>query len=708
MRRVPRRSAAVLLAGLVAVGIAGVTRVATAEQVPSAAKATDLVAKPPLLRPAKPTGAQPVQLEIQLKSGAHTGTSARRLSVASSASTVDTIVEAGPDRVVVTVRADEASTALAKLRKDSSVTSAKIQTRYYPSAVDPNDPWAWRQGVGQPASSTVEGHNLAKTSVQTAWATTTGSSDVTIAVVDTGVTAVPDLAGSLLPGANFVTRVGGKINGLPTTNVTDDAGHGTMVASLLGANTDNGLGIAGVCWTCRILPVKVLGPNGGSALDVADGIRWAVDHGADIINMSLGGDADDELADAIAYAVAHKVVLIAAAGNSGWYDKREYPAGYTGVISVGATDEHDQPYPFSNYGDWVTMAAPGLAWMDATDGEPDAAFGTSMSAPLVAGVAGLVLAAHPGATVAQIKDAVSSDSTTDYIGGSFGGGRLNAAKAVAKLPFIGKTAPSVRVTGPVNRFQRGATSITVATGADIVSVRATEGSTEIGADTSAPWAINWTPDLRNDGPAEGDHPVALTITNAAGEQTQAIVPLVADLTAPAITGATPAQLAKVKGVVTVGASGVSDKNGVSYAALYADGVLVGKDTASPYSVKYTSTKRNGTVRLEWRIFDKAGNSTVFKRSIVADNTAPKVKITSGPKNKAKVKGTVKLKVTASDYYGVNRVELLINGKVVAKDTTSAYTFSVKVSKYSKKMKVQVRAIDTVGNVKYDTTRNWTR
>jgi hypothetical protein len=108
------------------------------------------------------------------------------------------------------------------------------------------------------------------------------------------------------------------------------------------------------------------------------------------------------------------------------------------------------------------------------------------------------------------------------------------------------------------------------------------------------------------------------------------------------------------------------------------------------------------------VFDKAGNYGVRYRQLIADNTPPAVKITSAPKNKAKVKGTVTIKVTAGDKYTVNRVELLVNGKVVATDKTAAYTFSLKVAKYSKTMKIQVRAVDAVGNAKFDTTRTWTR
>ena len=181
-----------------------------------------------------------------------------------------------------------------------------------------------------------------------------------------------------------------------------------------------------------------------------------------------------------------------------------------------------------------------------------------------------------------------------------------------------------------------------------------------------------------------------------------------DTAKPTITGATPAQWSRNRGTITVGATGVKDNRGVSRASLYADGVYVGMDTTSPYAVKYNLSKRKGTVKLQWRVYDKAGNSAVFDRSITADNTAPGVKITSAPKDKAKVKGTVKIAVTATDYYGVNRTELLINGKKIQTDKSTPYVFTITASKQPKKMKVQVRAYDNAGNVKYAPTRNWTR
>ncbi|HEY0399920.1 MAG TPA: S8 family serine peptidase, partial [Acidimicrobiia bacterium] len=170
-----------------------------------------------------------------------------------------------------------------------------------------------------------------------AWNTTTGNDSMILAIVDSGVQLNhPDLAGRLVPGYDFVNN---------DTSPDDDFGHGTMVAGIAAAITNNGQGVAGGTWRGRIMPVKVLDSSGSANdEDIASGITWAVDHGASVINLSLGGPgASTTLQTAVDYATRHNVVVVAAAGNDGTKGVTaattpHYPAACDGVISVGATD----------------------------------------------------------------------------------------------------------------------------------------------------------------------------------------------------------------------------------------------------------------------------------------------------------------------------------------------------------------------------------
>lgn len=181
-----------------------------------------------------------------------------------------------------------------------------------------------------------------KVAAPRAWDTARGSGSVVVAVLDTGVElGHPDLRGAAwVPGYDFV-------NG--DSDPADDQGHGTAVAGVAAATTNNGVGVAGICWTCSLMAVKVLDANGsGSTSTIARGIVWATDHGADVINLSLGGPGSTQtLADAVAYAASKGVTLVAAAGNNGT-SSPFYPAAYSAVISVGATDGSDRRYSWSN------------------------------------------------------------------------------------------------------------------------------------------------------------------------------------------------------------------------------------------------------------------------------------------------------------------------------------------------------------------------
>jgi thermitase len=312
----------------------------------------------------------------------------------------------------------------ARLRQRPDVETAEVD-RPVRIAFTPNDPY---YGPYQ--------WNLPKIRAPQAWDVVTGTTQVVIAIVDTGVDYThPDLASSRLwLGWDFANS---------DNNPMDDEGHGTHVAGIAGANTNNNRGVAGVCWGCGLLAVKVLDASGGGYDSwVADGIRYAADWGASsgkrtVINLSLGSPYPSSvLADAVAYAQGKGALIVAAAGNNG-LNQLFYPAAYPGVIGVAATDSSDQRASFSNSGSHVDIAAPGVDILSTLNGGAYAwADGTSMAAPHVAGVAGLVWSARPALTASQVCGALlrtAVDLGTPGRDDIYGYGRLNAEAAVRSV-----------------------------------------------------------------------------------------------------------------------------------------------------------------------------------------------------------------------------------------------------------------------------------
>lgn len=256
-----------------------------------------------------------------------------------------------------------------------------------------------------------------------AWEVTTSTPDIRIAVVDTGVQLThPDLSGKLVSGYDFVSN----------DSIPDDPnGHGTHAAGIAAAATNNGRGIAGIAPNASILPVRVLDQAGNGSLDqVARGIIYAADQGVQVINLSLGAPYRAyTLQRAVEYAWNRGAVVVAAAGNDN-SNTLNYPAAYPHVIAVASVDANDRKSTFSNYGDWVDVAAPGSEILSTYPNNNYAYLsGTSMAAPHAAGLAALL--ASQGKSNEEIRNTILSRS--DPIPGTgvyWVHGRINADKAV--------------------------------------------------------------------------------------------------------------------------------------------------------------------------------------------------------------------------------------------------------------------------------------
>ncbi|MEJ9227105.1 S8 family peptidase [Priestia aryabhattai] len=262
-----------------------------------------------------------------------------------------------------------------------------------------------------------------KVQAPSAWDVTRSNSSIKIAIVDTGVQLNhPDLTSKLLPGYNFVDG---------NTNPSDGNGHGTHVAGIAAAATNNVSGIAGMAPLSSILPLRALDNTGsGTLTNIANAIIYAADQGSQVINLSLGGSQGSvTLENAINYAWDKGSTILAAAGNEGT-NTLTYPAYYENAIAVASTDSNDQKSSFSNYGTWVEVAAPGSNILSTYIGSNYAYLsGTSMACPHVAGLAALLAA--QGKNNVEIREDIQSTADPILGTGSYWTyGRINANRAV--------------------------------------------------------------------------------------------------------------------------------------------------------------------------------------------------------------------------------------------------------------------------------------
>ena len=297
---------------------------------------------------------------------------------------------------------------LEDLRDEPGVAAADYNHIYRASFV-PDDP----RYAGQ--------WGLRRAAFPGAWNDSRGAG-VKIAIVDSGLDSNhPDIGGKISAQRDFVAD---------DAVANDPHGHGTHVAGIAAALTDNSKGVAGGCLSCKLLVARVLNERGNTdAFTLMSGINWSANNGADVINLSLNGPDNGSLETAINNAAASGAVIVASAGNNG---EPRYPAAYQKVIAVSATNKNDGHPSFSNQGNYVDLAAPGTNILSTWAGGGYAgASGTSESAPFVSALAGLL--ASEGKTATEIRRRMQSTATDLGASGDdpkFGHGRINANRAV--------------------------------------------------------------------------------------------------------------------------------------------------------------------------------------------------------------------------------------------------------------------------------------
>ena len=396
----------------------------------AAESAPPAASKPIGGEPAEPPAEDPNSLLVTFESDVPASQAAQIVERAGA----DAEPISGTDTVEVTAPAPALADVAAELTAEPEVEVVE-PNRVRSASRLPND-------TGYPSQQAY----LSRIGAPTAWDVADTGATTVVAVLDTGVDRDhPDLAPNLIAGRDIV-------NGDTDPSDDDAQGHGTAVAGVVGAATGNGGGVAGVAWNAKVMPVKVLGADGtGVDADIANGITWATDNGADIINLSLGGPGSSTaLEQAVGHALDHDVVVVAAAGN-GSSGVANYPAAIPGVLAVTATDAQGQFAWFSDHGPWITLAAPGIDILTTTLASGPALTtgtrtGTSFSSPIVAGVAALLRERHPAwgwDKVAYELIRTARDAGPAGVDDAYGFGIVDAAAALDVGPHGAISGPNV-------------------------------------------------------------------------------------------------------------------------------------------------------------------------------------------------------------------------------------------------------------------------
>lgn len=490
-------------------------------------------------------------------------------------------------------QADEAAFANA-LQHRPEVEFAELDRINLPADITPSDPWYPNEW------------HLTKIAAPAAWNSTTGSQSIVIAILDTGVdSSHPDLQNQVVPGWNVYNN---------NSDTSDVGSHGTGVAGTAGASSNNGIGIASACWACKIMPIRVSDINGyASDSSIANGLTWAADHGARVANVSYSVSSSSTVTTGAKYFQGKGGIVTVSAGNNGSFiSSQDNPY----ILTVTASNVYDQLYAWSNTGNNLDLSAPGQVYTTIPGASYTNAAGTSFSAPIVAGVAALVMSANPTLSPAQVQDVLKKSA--DDLGSpgwdsSYGWGRVNASRAISLATGsqqVDISPPAISFLSPVNGATvSGSVSVGVSASDDkgVTSVAVTIDGGLMTSFVAAPYAFSWDTFAVSD----GTHLLSATATDAAGNSATSTISInvrnSSDNTAPSISVTSPSDGAKVSGTVTVSVN-AADNTKVVRVELYVDNVLQSSSTSAPFDTKWNTRKtKAGAHSVQCKAYDSAGN-----------------------------------------------------------------------------------------------------
>ena len=465
-------------------------------------------------------------------------------------------------------------------------------------ADDPNFSGAW---------------HLTTMNAPAAWDQSRGDG-VVVAVLDSGADPnQPDLQGQLVPGWNLYDN---------NSNTSDVYGHGTKVAGVIAAASNNGIGVTSLAWNARIMPVRISLPSGSAYTStIASGLTWAADHGARVANISYEISGSSTVISAAKYMKDHGGLVCSSAGNSG---TNLSTANTDAIITVSATDSGDNLAGWSNYGNVIDVAAPGVGlWTTLNGGGYGKVSGTSFSSPATAAVVALVMARNPSLSPAQVESVIESTAADLSTPGKdiyYGYGRVDAGAAVLAAgdlidtaPVTDTQAPTVSITSPTGGSVSSTVQVTAAASddTDVASVAFYIDGALVASDTSAPYSLAWNSADHANGAAQlgaraydsaGNEGISQTVSVNVSNQAPVV-----DTIPPTVAILGPTPDVTVSKTVQISVS-ASDNVGVALLQCFVDNRLIrsASDTTS-LSCSWNTRKSSGSHTIGAKAVDTSGN-----------------------------------------------------------------------------------------------------